>query len=329
MTRGARRARAAGTAPRPASGAACRCPACRSGPSTAIEWPLELPEQSHERVVRPLLVSVVAVAHAVGTAASGSLVLAPCSIRKLTSRASVPPAIRPPRRARRRAGRSARSLLRPRSTSRASAPTTSPEPRNLVDERHRGGQERVERVLGHLGRLDATSTRSGGENGASSAADAVARRARSARPRTTRSGLRERLDGLAQPQVLRAAGERRTSRRHRCRVGLLEAPHVNRPAPATRPAPARRPAGAGRARVTLRDHELDVGAVVLVHRRIERHPDDLGARPASAGSLVKRKRAALQAVAATRSSRPGSKSGGRPAARPATTSASGSSPTTS
>ena len=153
-------------------------------------------------------------------------------------------------------------------------------------------EERVERVLGHLGRLDRHPLDRVGER-REQRRQPRRGRARSRTPTTTRSGCGS-LDRLAEPQVLRRAGERRPRGRPSRRPSRSSCRVRARPAAATRSAPPRRrEERTARAR-SARTHEVDVGAIVVVDRRVEGDPDDVGLANGGRGSVVNRRRAGAE-----------------------------------
>ena len=253
---------------RPRSNAAgCRSPACRRAPRRRSRGRRGRRSASTSDSNRPqcpasvLVVAARALRRATGSAhprarrsASGTSM----------SRASVPPANAAPglRYAR---GPIRLSVLRPRSTSAASAPTRSRDAGELVRERNGQGEEGVDAVLHELRRLDThpfDAIREGSEQLFDPPAVAL-------RPDADDDPVRsrERRDRVSEPEVLRRIGERPKPDRSRSRVvptGSLrrDQDHGAR-------------IGGVDDRPGSLEHEFDVGAIVLVDGGVVRDPDEL------------------------------------------------------
>ena len=145
----------------------------------------------------------------------------------------------------------------------------------LVGERHGRRQEGVERVLGHLGRFDRHPLDPIGER-REAARVSGSRSHRVARRRRRRARAAEDLDGLAEPEVLRASRRTdtasvagRAQSRSSCAVkptGTCDEHEDER----------RRGQRCGSAPPHVARDRLDVGPIVVVHRRVEGDPDDVG-----------------------------------------------------
>jgi hypothetical protein len=144
------------------------------------------------------------------------------------------------------------------------------QPGQLVDERHRRGEEGVQRVLGHLARLDRHPLQPGAERREQlRQAGAVAARLDA---EDDALGVAEDVDGLAQPQVLGGVGE----------VQALVGPvGAEPPREADRHLRGdqhqRAAAQGGRDLLQPGADEGHVGLVAVVDRRVVRHPQHVGA----------------------------------------------------
>ncbi len=227
------------------------------------------------------------------------------------SRASVPPANASPG-ARYARGPIRRSLFRPRETSAASAPTDS----QIAATSLMKATEVARKPLSACLVISADSTRihsTSAPNGASSSASSLPVLL-AAHPGDDPVGRAEGLQGAAQAQVLGHARKAQPAVAAARRRSAPAARRRCRPAAARRRSRAHR-SGAARAAPAARCSDpLDVGVVVVVDRRVERHPRARCAA-ASASGVGREAQARGVAAPAARAS-PGSDTGGRPRRAP-------------
>ena len=158
---------------------------------------------------------------------------------------------------------------------------------NLVDESHRSRKECVQRVLRHFRRLDAHPLQLGAERTEQGGEAALGLIVTDAYDNAL--GLAENLQSFPQTQIFWSIGERHVAVRILGTKRLLH-PGAEPDGNLGRRQDDRPFLEMREQRSNVRGHVLDIGAVLIVDRRIERDPDDIRLR--DGGRQVRRERKA-------------------------------------